>query len=259
MAKKKIVNVDTEENREKAKNVNVEEFKPTEENKKKATKYRIIAFVLWIVAFIGEGFTIYLLTKPTINTALFIGLIVGIMVFAIGGSLLWKKANRLDPASKKNKVKFFIQNQLGLIMTMIAFLPLVVLIFADKEMGKKQKGIIGSIAVVALVIAGYFGLDLNAPSIEEYTEQTQEVVDLTGQDYVFWTKSGTKYHLFDDCYHINQDKTTEIAEGTVAQARALKNITELCKTCKDRWLDENPDNSTAFIESEVLAITKLLP
>ena len=60
---------------------------------------------------------------------------------------------------------------------------------------------------------------------------------------VYWTKSGTKYHIYVDCHAINRDATTEIFEGTVAKARELKNITELCKFCearaeKDRLVDK---------------------
>jgi len=94
---------------------------------------------------------------------LLIVLIVADLIFAIMGSLLWKQANRLDPASKKDPVKFFIQNQLGLIIAIIAFLPLVILIFTNKNMDAKQKGIVGSIAAAALVIAGITGFDFAPP------------------------------------------------------------------------------------------------
>lgn len=260
MTEKKVVNVDTKENRETVKNSNAPEWKPDEKSKAKAKQLRIIAMVSWLVAIVGEVFAIFLLQKPPVNTMVLIGLIVGIMVLAIAGSLLWKKANRLDPAKKKEKFKFFVQNQLGLIMSILAFLPLIILIFTNKDMDKNQKGLVGGIAVVALVIAGYFGIDFNPPSVEEYTEQTQEVVELTGQDYVYWTKSGTRYHLYVDCYTINGSRTEEINEGTVGQARALKNITELCKICKERWIKENP--GSAHVEEKTLdlaSVTNLQP
>ncbi|MDR1698698.1 MAG: hypothetical protein LBR75_02585, partial [Prevotellaceae bacterium] len=78
------------------------------------------------------------------------------------------------------------------------------------------------------------GTDFNPPSVEEYSEQTSRVEQLTGGNNVYWTKSGTKYHIFDDCPRINTSRTDEIFNGTVAQARELKNITELCKTCEHR-------------------------
>jgi len=124
---------------------------------------------------------------------------------------------------------------LGLIISIIAFLPLVVLIFTNKNLSGKQKGIVGSIAVVALLIAGVLGIDFNPPSQEKYIEQTQQVESLNdGVNHVYWTKSGTSYHLYQDCSYINTDRTDEIFEGTVAQARELKNITDLCDRCQNR-------------------------
>jgi hypothetical protein len=98
----------------------------------------------------------------------------------------------------------------------------------------KSKGILGGIAVLALIIAGLASADFNPPSVEEYTEQTSRIEELTGGNLVYWTKSGTKYHIYDDCSHINTNRTDEIFNGTVAQARELKNITELCKTCENK-------------------------
>lgn len=202
-------------------------------NKSKAKKLRLFAFLSWFLAIGIEVAAYFVLQKTPINFVLLTVLIVLILIFAILGSYLWKKANRLDPASKKNKIKFFIQNQLGVIMSLIAFAPLIILIFMNKDMSKKQKGIFGSIAVIALLIAGVSGADFNPPSLEKYKEQTEQVKSLNGgNDYVYWTKSGKSYHLFSSCSYINSDRTTEIFEGTVAQSRALKNITDLCDRCE---------------------------
>lgn len=201
-------------------------------NKSKAKKLRLFAFLSWFLAIGVEVAAYFVLQKTPINFVLLTVLIVIILIFAILGSYLWKKANRLDPASKKNKFKFFIQNQLGVIMSLIAFAPLIILIFMNKDMSKKQKGVFGSIAVIALLIAGVSGADFNPPSLEKYKEQTEQVKSLNGgNDYVYWTKSGKSYHLFSTCSYINSDRTTEIFEGTVAQSRALKNITDLCDRC----------------------------
>lgn len=181
-------------------------FTPTEEAKGSAVKFRIIAAVLWIIAIGLEVFAIYLLKKPPIVMWQLISLIVVDMVFAIVGSLLWKKANRFDPASEKEPVRFFIQNQLGVIIAFIAFLPLVILIFTNKDLQGKQKGILGGVAVAALIIAGIAGIDFNPPSQEQYAEQTAKVESLTGKNFVYWTKSGTRYHLYSDCPYINTKK-----------------------------------------------------
>lgn len=229
MTKKKVTRVsapDTEKE--------VETFKPSEENKKKAIRTRIFAGISFALAISVEVVAIVLLAKPPVNTAVFIGLIAVIAIFAVLGSILWKQANRLDPASEKDKVRFFVQNQLGFIIAVIAFLPLIVLVLINKDMDKKQKGIITAVAAVALIIASYFGISFNPPSVEQYTEQTARVEELMGVNHVYWTKSGQKYHLYSDCYTINTNKTDEIFEGTVADARALKNIEDLCLICADR-------------------------
>ncbi len=157
------------------------------------------------------------------------------LIFAVVGSLLWKKSNRLDPASEKEPFKFFVQNQLGAILGVLAFLPLVILIFTNKNLKGKQKGLVGAVAVVAMLIAGITGVDFNPPSVEQYAEQTARVESLNnGLNHVYWTKFGSSYHLFSDCGYINSAKTDEIFQGTVAQARELKNITDLCDRCGAR-------------------------
>jgi len=82
----------------------------------------------------------------------------------------WKKANRHDPASREDGFKFFIQNQLGAIITVIAFLPLLALIFLDKDMDPKTKKVAGSVGVVIALIATTAGVDFNPASTEQYTE-----------------------------------------------------------------------------------------
>jgi dipeptide/tripeptide permease len=204
------------------------------ESKGQAKSLRLFAILAWVVAIGLEIWAIIMLKNPPISMAWLIGLIVVDLGFAILGSVLWKKSNRLDPASEKNKTKFFIQNQLGVIISVIAFLPLVVLIFTNKDLSGKQKGILGSVAVVAMLIASIVGIDFNPASIEQYTEQTKEVEVLMGTNKVFWTESGTSYHLFHDCSYINSDRTKAIFDGTVAKARELKNITDICDRCKHR-------------------------
>ena len=195
---------------------------PTAEAKKKATMFRIIAAVLWVLAIGGEAFAIFWVLKQNpVNMVLLIVMIVVIGLLAVGGSLLWKQSNRLDPASRSNAVRFFVQNQLGLIITIIAFLPLIILIFTNKNMDGKQKGIAGGIAIVVLLVAGYFGTSFNPPSTEQYTAETQRVVDITGQDLVFWTTSGKVFHLCEDASAVNlESKDNTIHKGTVAQAHA---------------------------------------
>jgi hypothetical protein len=229
---KKIVRVESESGQTQP--AETRTFVPTEESKGKAKGLRIYSIILWILGIAAEVGAIIVLTRVPINTFWLIALIVVDLVLVVIGSQLWKKANRFDPASEKDKVRFFVQNQLGTIISVVAFLPLVILIFTNKDLSGKQKGIVGTIAAVALVIAGVSSYDFNPPSTEQYAQQIEEVTSLTGNNFVYWTKSGTRYHLFKDCSYINRDQTTEIFEGTVQQARELKNITELCSLCKSK-------------------------
>jgi hypothetical protein len=155
--------------------------------------------------------------------------------------MLWKKANRLDPASEKDKMKFFVQNQLGAIMGMLAFLPLVILIFMNKNIDGKTKGIAGAVAIVAMLAAGISGVDFNPPSIEQYTkeinEQTSTLKKLNfDNDNVYWTRAGNKYHIFEDCQHIRGRES--ITNGSVKDSWEQKGISELCKTCEKRAIKE---------------------
>ena len=126
------------------------------EAKSKALTFRIIAAVLWAIAIGGELFTIFwVLRQDPILMWLLIVMLVVIGAFALGGSLLWKKANRLDPASRKDTVRFFVQNQLGVIITVIAFLPLIVMIFLNKDMDGKQKTVFIAKLVVSILSFGF--------------------------------------------------------------------------------------------------------
>jgi|SRR5690625_2490104 len=220
---------------------NQKKFVATDEAKGKAKQLRLFAFLAWIIAIAAEVFAILKLISDEMLTWLIVA-IVGILILAITGNLLWKKANRLDPASEKNKFKFFVQSQLGLIMSVLAFLPLVILIFANKDASKKTKGIAGSIAIVALLAAGITGIDFNPPSVEKYTEQINQQTSIIeqlndGVNHVYWTPAGNKLHLFEDCHHI---KNSDVSDGTVKEAWEARGIdnNEVCKTCMNRSAKE---------------------
>jgi len=234
-------------------------FVPTDEAKGKATQLRLFAGLLWLGAIVAQVAAIIVLRKQIENfMAWTIGLIVVDLALAIIGSVLWKKSNRLDPASEKNGFKFFMQNQLGVVVAVIAFLPLIIFILTNKNISGKQKAILGSIAGVALVIAGISGADFNPPSVEQYTEQTAQVEALNnGVNKVYWTKSGKSYHLFQECHTINKKATTEIFEGTVAQARELKNITDLCDFCQNKAEKNNQSDVIPEEESEVNTVDSI--
>ena len=210
-------------------------FVASPESKAKAKQFRIIAFILWIIAIGIEIYAIFKLISNETMVALIIAIVVT-LACAVTASILWKKANRLDPASEKDKTRFFIQNQLGAIMGVLAFLPLVILIFTNKDLDGKTKGIAGSIAVVAMLIAGISGADFNPPSVEKYTEeinkQNETLKDLNVTGDVHWSKAGNKYHIDRDCHHIKNKNN--ITQGTVNESFEQRGISELCKTCQNR-------------------------
>jgi len=77
-------------------------WQATQDQKAKAKKLRLMAGGSWFVAIATEIVTIVLLLKDTFNSGglvLLIGLLVVIAIFAILGSVLWKKSNRHDPFS----------------------------------------------------------------------------------------------------------------------------------------------------------------
>jgi hypothetical protein len=94
---------------------------------------------------------------------------------------------------------------------------------------------LGTVAIAALAIAGITGTDFNPPSQEKYADEINQVKELNqGVDFVYWTKSGKSYHLYEDCSYINSNRTAEIFEGSVANAKELKNITDLCDRCENK-------------------------
>lgn len=218
---------------------------PTAESKKKATTFRWIAVVLWVVAIAAEAVAIFWLLRQreyvgedgvlvrNADTGLleaqgvtaqfpqwaFITLIVMLVVIAalsIAGSFLWKKANKLDPARKSDTVRFFVQNQLGAIIAVVAFLPLVLLIFFNKDMNKGQKTTAGIVGIVLAIGAVALGIDYNPSSVEQYTADQSTVIQLLGQDEVVWVDGGAVYHVCDEVSDIQTG--SEKRTGTTAEA-----------------------------------------
>ena len=96
----------------------------TAANKKSATTKRIVAVVLWVLALAAEVGAILILNgiwyiPEEQKLYWLIGALAVDLILVIIGSQLWKKSNRLDPASKASKVKFFLWNNMGLIASVI--------------------------------------------------------------------------------------------------------------------------------------------
>lgn len=188
-------------------------WRATQGQKSAATRLRIFAALSWAIAIGGEIAGIVLLFKHRFdhgNLPLLIGILVGIALFAIAGSLLWKAANRNDPASKAEPVKFFVQNQLGAIITLIAFLPLVVLIFMDKDMDPKNKQIAGGVGAVLAVAATLIGISYKPPSVEQYT---QDMNTCAAQIKAGQPTTACSPQVADQAKEIAQDSAT-VADAT---------------------------------------------
>jgi hypothetical protein len=144
----------------------------TGDPKKRATCKRVRAIVCWVIAIAFEVIGILRLAEvinwfSNLEPLWFLIICIVLdLIFVVIGSQLWKKANHIDPASEKNKVKFWLWNNLGTVVSIIAFLPLIILIFTDKKLDKKSKGILGGIAIAALAIAGLTSYDWNPVSME---------------------------------------------------------------------------------------------
>jgi hypothetical protein len=191
------------------------EWRATHEQKSAATRLRIFAAIAWIIAIGGEIAGIVLLYQHKFdhgNLGLLIGILVGIAIFAVAGSLLWKAANKHDPARESDRARFFFQNQLGAIITVIAFLPLLVLIFMDKDMDPKNKKIAGGVGVVLAIVAALIGVSWNPPSVEQYTQ------DMNKCAAEIKANQPTK-----DC-------SPEVADQAKAIAQDTKTVTDATKT-----------------------------
>lgn len=221
--KKKIVSADTGE-----------EVKAGSRKKKAAAPVgnagglRAGAIILWVVALVFEVLA-FLVLIGKINLKFMpslyqiIAFLVLDLICVIIGSQLWKKANHIKPASEKNKLKFWLWNNMGLIVCAVAFIPFVILALTNKEADKKTKAIATVVAVIALLIGGVASYDWN-PVSEEQQQAAMEAIS----DDVYWSPFGKVYHTHEDCSSLNQSDS--LTYGTVEQAIA-EGRTRLCSFC----------------------------
>ena len=200
-----------------------------------ATGLRIGAIVLWVLAVACEIVAILVIFGkinitflPTMWTIII--LLVLDLAFVIIGAQLWKKANHIKPASEKNKTLFWIWNNMGVIVAVFAFLPLIILMLSNKNLDKKTKVVCVVAAVIALLIGGAASIDYN-PVSQEQMEAAEQALGATD---VFWTPFGRVYHTHVDpeaddyCPYLNQSDS--LTRGTVDQAIAAGR-TRLCSWC----------------------------
>lgn len=192
---------------------------PSNIPKSKATGFRIAAVVMWLVAIAFEILTITVLNGTlylpgSMMTWVIVGIVLDLL-FVVGGSFAWKHANRIDPASEKDKVKFFLWNNLGVIAAVIAFLPLIVLLLKNDQLDGKTKKIVTIVAAVALVLAAGLSYDFN-PVSQEDLAAANEAAFLESEGVVYWTPWGKVYHLDPDCRAIKN--SDNVYYGTPAEA-----------------------------------------
>ena len=194
-----------------------------------AKPLRIGAVVLWAAAILFEVLAVLVAFGKISLTFLpqmwmLIILIVLDLACVIAGSQLWKKANRIDPASEANPTKFWLWNNMGVIVCVVAFVPLVILMLSNKNLDKKTKAICTVVAIIALLIGGVSSYDFNPVSAEE----KEAAVEALGDEQVYWAPFGKVYHTHEDCQALNQSETLTV--GSVEEAIAA-NRTRLCQFC----------------------------
>lgn len=200
----------------------------TKADKGSAKGLRIFAVILWLLAVGFEVLAILILNGNipafqeflgTVFTSITTPLIIAIvadLVLVVIGSQLWKAANHKDPVSEKNKVKFVLWNNMGVIAAIIAFLPLIILLLKDKNLDGKTKKIVTVIAAVAIVIAAVCSIDFNPVSLEDMQAEATKSSDFSGE--VYWTRFGKSYHFNDECQTLQNTKSENFFAGTLEEA-----------------------------------------
>ncbi len=255
MAKKERNIIEVAEKNESNKKIGVDSkgklVEVKETPKEGAKTKRIIAICLWLVGIFFEVVAILRLKGtidwiPSMSETVF--LIVCLVLDCIAvliGSQFWKKANHIDPASEKNPTKFWIQNNLGSIISVIAFLPIIIFVLTDKDMDKKNKTIVSVVAIVALLVAGIGSYDFNPVSMEQVEKAQQEVlatgnydVNEDGEAIVYWAEHSKKYHVDKDCPALQNSENVYF--GTV-KAAYEKGLTEPCRRCIHELEEEHTE------------------
>jgi len=254
------------------------DWQATQGQKSAATRLRLFAVLCWIVAIGGEIAGIYLFFQHKFdhgNMPLLIGLLVGIAVFAIAGNLLWKAANKHDPARASDTARFFFQNQLGAIITLIAFLPLLFLILTDKNMDPQTKKVAGGVGAVLVVLATLTGISFQPPSVEQYTQDMNACAtqiktgqpttacspEVAAQAKAIATDSSTVTAATKDAAHpAGQDVVYWIAPENGAKKSSSPHVFHLCAGVSPlKGKTVNSGSVTEAYAQNAVRITKQIP
>ena len=224
----------------------------TAADKSSAKTKRILAVVFWVLAIACEVLAVLVFIgkidlKFISQMAQLIAFLVIDFILVVVGAQFWKQANHMDPVSEQNKVKFWLWNNMGVIVCCFAFIPfLIYVLFIDKNADPKMKKVAAIVAAVALVLGIGISYDWN-PVSEEGIAQAESTL---GDTSVYWTQFGSVYHLDTECQHLN--RSSELFEGDVATA-IEKGKTRLCKTCAKNFNIEIADNGAILTTTPLTA------
>ena len=224
----------------------------TAADKSSAKTKRILAVVFWVLAIACEVLAVLVFIgkidlKFISQMAQLIACLVIDFILVVVGAQFWKQANHMDPVSEQNKVKFWLWNNMGVIVCCFAFIPfLIYVLFIDKNADPKMKKVAAIVAAVALVLGIGISYDWN-PVSEEGKAQAESTL---GDTSVYWTQFGSVYHLDTECQHLN--RSSELFEGDVATA-IEKGKTRLCKTCAKNFNIEIADNGAILTTTPLTA------
>lgn len=246
-AKKAEKTTETPKKKKTAKQKSLEKAVELRAEGKSATGLRVGAILLWIVALVCEIFAIRMFNLA--DETLAIVFIVADAITCIIGSLLWKRSNKIDPPSKKNKFAFFLKTQLGLIACLICFIPLGILLLKNQDLSAKSKKLIAIIAAVCFVATAGASIDYAPVSAEEV--QQAEAVAATAGNYdgsVYWTRWGKSYHFDSNCQSLQNTKEENLFSGTLAKAMSEKR-TDPCDFCAKGVEDIDPETLDTLLDS----------
>ena len=198
-----------------------------------ALPFRIGSAVLWVLGIVCEIMAVLVmngtlfLPGPGASTWLIIFLVVDLVMVVIG-SQLWKRANHLAPASKENKLSYWVQTDLGVIVAAIAFAPVILLLLTNKDLDKGTKKAGAIVAAIALVAAVASGIDYHPATQEDLDQAEAGAAVLSDDGLAYWTPFGEVYHFNPDCQYLKNSGT--IYSGTVQDALDAKR-TRGCSGC----------------------------
>lgn len=186
-----------------------------------ANKQRIIAGVLWALAIVAEIVAIWTFNNFSVLWPS-LAAIVADAALCITAASFWKKANDIDPPKGR-----FWKNQFGVIMCLIAFIPIgYVLLKGSKDMPAGAKKIISIVAALAFILTMGMSIDYN-PMTQSDLDAAEQLSIENGGD-VYWGKYSKSYHFDADCQTLLNSK--EVFHGTLQDAFDLGKL-DPCDFC----------------------------